>query len=201
MFAHSRRVVLASFALALTVGISGGWLLQRSNWLSPEIAQDRGNEIAHAAYRAHDLYTSGIRHHSVEIRASEHHLLASWLSKRVGMASRIPNLDSFELRLIGGRLLPIGDEAAGQIMYESRRGDRYTLFVAPAATATPSAFRYETWDKAFCVYWIDGDLGYALIGPSQPDILKAVAASIYEQLSSELFPDSVQLLKQLPRIG
>lgn len=79
-------------------------------------------------------------------------------------------------------MLPVGEQTAGQIMYESPAGDRYTLLVIPALHAEPSAFRYETWYDAFCAYWIDGDLGYAFIGPPQPAFLKIVAVSIYEQI-------------------
>src|SRR6185295_12547560 len=49
--------------------------------------------------------------------AGEQHLLP-WLSRRVGTPLRAPDLASFELKLLGGRLLPGPRGPAALFMYE-----------------------------------------------------------------------------------
>jgi anti-sigma factor RsiW len=68
-------------------------------------------------------------------------------------------------------------------MYETATGDRYTLFVARADGAPPTAFHFEEWGAIGCFYWIDRDLGYALNGPKDRERLMTIATKVYEQLS------------------
>ncbi len=78
------------------------------------------------ALSAHKLYIAEVRH-PIEVRAGEQHLVP-WLSRRVGTALRAPDLESFSLKLLGGRLLPGPIGPAALFMYESPTGERYTFY-------------------------------------------------------------------------
>src|SRR5262249_44593835 len=78
------------------------------------------------ALNAHRLYVTEVRH-PIEVQAGEDHLLP-WLSRRVGTNLRAPNLESYSLKLLGGRLLPGINGPAAMFMYETPAGERYTFY-------------------------------------------------------------------------
>ena len=66
--------------------------------------------------------------------ASEAHLLP-WLSRRVGTTLRAPDLGAFDLKLLGGRLLPGRSGPAALFMYESANGERFTIYCSQARSS------------------------------------------------------------------
>ena len=81
--------------------------------------QDAETRVAGNAIAAHRIYVSE-RLHPVEVPAEQEAHLVQWLSRRVGKPLTAPNLKPQGYRLIGGRLLPAGGEAAALFMYENR---------------------------------------------------------------------------------
>src|SRR5205809_25292 len=77
---------------------------------------------------AHRLYIAEVRH-PIEVTANENHLLP-WLSRRVGTNLRAPDLSTFGLRLLGGRLLPGMNGPAALFMYEGLTGERITFYAS-----------------------------------------------------------------------
>ena len=169
-------------AIALTIGLGGGWYLGESGWPLGAPDGDRGEIVARAGYRAHRLFAAEVRH-PVEVRADEEDHLVSWLSKRLDAPLKAPDLTAQGLKLLGGRLLPVDGKPAAQLMYESAKGDRYTLFVTRSEDARPIALHFEEWGDIGCYYWIEGKFGYALNGPKDRARLMAIATSVYDQLS------------------
>lgn len=169
-------------ALVLAVGLGGGWYLGQSGWPLGGAQDDRGEIVARAGYRAHRLFAAEIRH-PVEVRAEEEDHLVTWLSKRLEAPLKAPDLTAQGLALLGGRLLPVEGKPAAQLMYESARGDRYTLFITRSEDARPIAFHFEEWGDIGCFYWIEGNFAYALNGPKNRDQLMAIATNVYDQLS------------------
>jgi anti-sigma factor RsiW len=135
--------------------------------------------VAHAAY-APD------RRRPVEIASAEEQQLVAWLSKRLGRELRVPSLGEQGLSLMGGRLLP-GDveHPAAQLMYESARGERVTLFLrALGGAAGPTGFRVSEEGGVATFYWVDRDWGYALTGPLPRGELLRAANAVYAQLGA-----------------
>ncbi len=81
--------------------------------------------------------------HPVEVRADGTPHLEQWLSRRVGRPVRAPDLQAQGFRLMGGRLLPAGDEPAAMLMYDDdRTGTRLTLYSRAGAAGGRGVFRY-----------------------------------------------------------
>jgi anti-sigma factor RsiW len=133
------------------------------------------------ALSAHRLYITEVRH-PIEVQAGEQHLLP-WLSRRVGAALRAPDLGSYSLKLLGGRLLPGPIGPAALFMYESPGGERYT-FYCTRSPAPPSALRYRATDAVAAVQWVESDMGFVMSGPANRERLLQIAQSVYEQLES-----------------
>ncbi|ANH68780.1 anti-sigma factor [Mitsuaria sp. 7] len=182
-------------AVGLGAGVAGGWgghawwygkkeaaemaaaaAAARAAGRDPSIPEYvRDAAIAHAVYQPE-------KRHPVEVGADQADHLMQWLSKRLGQPLYAPVLRDYGWKLVGGRLLPAGDDAAAgtssggaalaraQFMYENETGERFTLYVSTGASSpdAPVAFRLmqrvEAGQTTRSLFWIDGKLAYALSG-------------------------------------
>lgn len=185
-------------ACLLALGLAGGWLAH-GQW-QPRAGTMLANgtpAFVRDAAIAHVLYQPE-RRHPVEVGADQQEHLLQWLSKRLGQPLRVPDLRAEGFALMGGRLLPAGEQqgadgnaARAQFMYESPQGQRLTLYVsiAPAGqAAAPTAFRFAEQGRGAGLtrsfYWIDGPLGYALSGPFAQEQLARLGSRVYAQLGA-----------------
>ena len=170
-------IAAAAAVAAFVIGGVAGWMARGASAAAP-------SEVDHftaEALGAHKLYIGEVRH-PIEVKADEAHLLP-WLSRRIGTTLRAPNLGAFDLKLLGGRLLPgIGGPAA-LFMYESASGERITIYCSRLNHAR-TAFRYGATDNFGAVLWIEGGYGWAIGGPNDKARLKAIAGAAYEQLEN-----------------
>jgi anti-sigma factor RsiW len=152
-----RALVRVAAAIVLAAAIGALTMWQLSLYFESEAA----SEMVHRAAVAHAVYTPEVRH-PVEPQA-EAHLLA-WLSERLAMPVRAPNLEAAGLTLIGGRLLPGEKQAAALLMYEGQTGPRLTLYWGPEFKSRhETGLRFARSDNGTSVYyWIDDECGYAI---------------------------------------
>jgi anti-sigma factor RsiW len=172
-----RAVAAAAAVTAFLAGAIAGWLAHSASAAGPS-AFDMLNAEALGAHR---LYTAEVRH-PIEVRAAEQHL-TPWLSRRVGTTLRPPDLESFSLKLLGGRLLPGPIGPAALFMYESPTGERYTLYCS-RSNAPRSALRYQPAEGTAAVQWIESDIGYVISGPADRERLINIAQATYEQMEN-----------------
>lgn len=176
-------------AASVLLAFGAGWLAHGTSapgTVSADGAATRA--FAQQAAVAHLVYTVEQRH-PVEVSAAEQDHLVQWLSKRLGKPLKAPVLGDEGFELMGGRLLPGGDGARAQFMYQGRDGQRLTLYVgglqAPTAE-TPSsaetAFRFIEEGPVPGFYWVDQGFGYALSGALPQEQLARLARLVYQQL-------------------
>jgi anti-sigma factor RsiW len=168
---------VAAALLAFIVGGGAGWMA-RATWAAEITASATLRDDALVAHR---LYTREVRH-PIEVSGNEDHLLP-WLSKRVGVTLRAPDLTRFDLRLMGGRLLPGPSAPAALFMYENAAGERVTLYCTPLK-GPATAMAYKETDDAASVLWMQDDFGWVISGPASKDRLREVAAAAYSQLET-----------------
>ena len=146
------------------------------------VAGAGGGDLVAQATAAYRVYSVEVRH-PVEVRAEEAHLIG-WLSKRVGTPLSAPDLRDYGFALMGGRLLPATDGVAAQFMYEDAAGRRVTSYMRANTSGEETAFRFSEQDGLAAFYWLDGALGYALVGPlPRPEMLE-LARAMYRQTES-----------------
>jgi anti-sigma factor RsiW len=175
------RRSLAAFAAvaavaAFVLGGAAGWMARGASAAAPSSA----GSLTADAIEAHKLYVVEVRH-PVEVPGNERAHMTAWLSKRLGYAQRIPDLQSIGLTLVGGRLLPGPTGAAALYMYEGASGERFTLYCAKA-TEPESALRFKAARQFAAFTWVDGKVGYVVSGPDNRDRLEKVTKTIYEQV-------------------
>ena len=94
------------------------------------------------ALEAYKLYVVEVRH-PVEVPGDERAHMTQWLSKRLGYALNVPDLQSIGLKLVGGRLLPgPTGEAARSTCMRARPASASRIYCAKA-TAPETALRYR----------------------------------------------------------
>jgi len=173
--------IAASWALAAALGGVAGWQLHAMR-TAPAPAGDMA-VMARRAAIAHATYSPEVRH-PVEVGADQEQHLIAWLSKRLGVKVRAPDLDAAGMSLVGGRLLPGESGPVALFMYQTPTGRRLTLYVrAEAAHNRETAFRYAREKSVSVFYWIDRDCGYAIASADlEKDELLRVAMLVYKQL-------------------
>ena len=173
--------IAASWALAAALGGVAGWQLHAMR-TAPAPAGDMA-VMARRAAIAHATYSPEVRH-PVEVGADQEQHLIAWLSKRLGVKVRAPDLDAAGMSLVGGRLLPGESGPVALFMYQTQAGRRLTLYVrAEAAHNRETAFRYAREKNVSVFYWIDRDCGYAIASADlEKDELLRVATLVYKQL-------------------
>jgi anti-sigma factor RsiW len=178
---RSRRswgtMAAAAAVVAFVIGGIAGWMARGASALAPGAIELFTTD----ALGAHKLYIGEVRH-PIEVKAEEDHLLP-WLSRRVGTTLRAPDLGAFDLKLLGGRLLPGIDGPAALFMYEGANGERFTIYCS-RLDAARTAFRYDANDSFGAVHWIEGNYAWALSGPKDRDKLKSIASAAYNQLEN-----------------
>jgi len=173
---------LAWLALGGMLGAAGGlWWGTR---------QQQGAEqmiVADSAIAAHRIYV-GERLHPVEVPGDQETHLVQWLSRRVGRPLFAPNLTTQGYRLIGGRLLPAGGQAAAMFMYENSGGTRLTLYARSSPGEGETAFRFESQDGISAFSWIDNGLSYVVSARAEREQLLPIAETIYHQFETARGP-------------
>lgn len=177
-----RRWMIAAAAavlLAFAAGGGVGWFAHEASAAAVAPVADPVAAMREEAFAAHRLYIGEVRH-PIEVRAEENHLLP-WLSKRIGTTLRAPDLSKFDLKLLGGRLLPGVSAPAALLMYESGSGERVTLYATPLK-APRSSFRYQEVDKYASINWVAENYGWVVSGPAgDKPRLKGIAMASIEQ--------------------
>ncbi len=132
---------------------------------------------------AHVVYTPEVRH-PVEVSGDEQEHMVKWLSKRLKTTLRIPDLRSHGFELVGGRLLPSTDRMAAQFMYQREDGVRITLYNRHGGWGDEqTSFQYTKQNNTAVFYWIDGPLGFALVGNLDKLELFKLSETVYQQLN------------------
>lgn len=177
-----RQVVglAAAACLLLLMGGGAGWLARDVLGGARPIEGASWVALAQEALSAHRTFAVEIAH-PVEVRAAEETHLTKWLSKRLRRKLLIPDLESFGLALVGGRLLPAGTDVAALLMYADAAGSRLTLYVR-CGEAGESAMKFLHEGQLSSFSWVDEGLGYVVSASMDRERLQKVARAINQEI-------------------
>ncbi len=174
--------IAASMAWLMIGGVVG-WNSHSTYFnLSPSIDEKEVHLVQPASF-AHAIYSTETRH-SVEVLAKEEKHLVGWLSNRLHTDIKAPDLSNNNFNLIGGRLLPSTNRMAAQFMYERSDGSRITLYIRRGAwDNNKTAFHYSNQGSISVLYWISGEMGYALVGQLEKTELLKLSEHVFQQIN------------------
>lgn len=170
-------------ALCLGLGIAGGWVA-RDRSAPSTLALTELQSLDLRARQAHLVFAPEVLH-PVEVAATEEAHLVAWLSNRLGAPLSAPDLSAVGFVLMGGRLLPAGENAAAQLMYQDSSGERVTVFLTAGAPGLLANFRFSdpSGDTEIAsISWEDERFRYAVVGALPRDNLMTIATELYRQL-------------------
>lgn len=165
----------AAAVILLALGGAGGYLAGQRMSSGGDVTQ------VDDAIAAHLIYANEKRH-VVEVAADQADHLNSWLSNRVGVKLAAPDLRAQGFELVGGRLLPAGEQMAAQYMYQDPSGVRVSLYVTRDGAKGDGGFRLIEQRGARALSWWDGGYRCAVTGTLPQTKLTQIADSAYEQL-------------------
>jgi len=168
-------------------GVGGAWWGTTQRAVPVQEASAAGDAMA-----AHRIYVSE-KLHPVEVTADQEAHLVQWLSRRVGKPLAAPDLTGQGYRLIGGRLLPAGNEPAALFMYEDERGNRLTLYARSSPDEDQTAFRFESQGGVSAFSWIDRGLSYVVSARADRAQLLTIAEAVYKQTEKVAAPNQGRL--------
>jgi anti-sigma factor RsiW len=182
---HRRTLKAAAAAFFwLALGSAVGWFANEA--VGPDLhlpgPSAHLNAITQDAVSAHRTFAVEVAH-PVEVPADQRTHLARWIAKRLGRELLIPDLSGAGLRLLGGRVLPAGQSAAAQLMYEDEHGMRVTLYVRVGENGETS-FRFSRHDDVLTFYWIDDGCAYLVSAATDRGRLLKVAETVFNQLET-----------------
>ena len=174
----------ASAAAAVALFVSGA----TAGWFANDIAPTPlpvapTASVAQGAQAAYRTFVVEVAH-PVEVGVQQETHLLQWLSKRLGRKLAAPDLSPFGYKLMGGRLLPGGNGAAAQLMYDDASGRRLTIYVR-AAEGTETAFRFQKEGEAATFAWIDQGFGFAVTATASREELLPIAEAVYRGFESK----------------
>ncbi len=172
------KLAIAASVAMLLLGSAGGWFFahQQGNAMMAALLPDR-------ALNAHEVYAADFKH-PVEVAGSDVGHLQTWLSRRIGIEFKIPDLTEKGYSLVGGRLLAEGDKPAGLLMYENGEKQRITIYVAANAAKDESSMRIQYRGKLMSCYWVEPDLVYAVVGERPEDEMIALTQAAHDGFDS-----------------
>lgn len=180
-----RRVGSIAACVALLLGGVGlGW--EAREFVPQRLVSNQqliNSATAMDAISAHRVFVVETVH-PVEVAAAQQAHLIQWLSRRVGHPLAVPDLAAQGYVLMGGRLLPAGNEAAAQFMYESTGGHRLTVYVR-ASSGSDTQFRFVESRGVSAFSWIDQGLGFAIVGTIDRPQLLDIADTVYQQVDPQ----------------
>ncbi|MBB5764461.1 MAG: anti-sigma factor [Methylobacteriaceae bacterium] len=169
----------AAAALLLALGGAVGWVGRGA--VPGSAPAEPMTQAAVSAFRTYVVEAA----HPVEVRADGSTDLVRWLSARLRRPVVVPDLRAQGFRLMGGRLLPAGDEPAAMLMYDDDRGTRLTLYSRAGPTGGRGVFRYARADDVAAFSWIDAGMSYVVTARTDEARLLQVAEAVDAQASGK----------------
>ncbi len=172
---------LAASLLLMTISAMAGWTAKSLSHTS----RPNGVNFVNSAISAYQVF-SVEKQHPVEISADKQNHLVAWLSQRIGHPLQLPDLQKFNYKLLGGRLLSMQKgRPAAQFMFENKQGKRLTLLVSKNPSYHDLGFNMKKGDKINAFYWMDSNVAYSITGEINIDKLRQLSKVVYQQLKQK----------------
>ena len=174
--AGAASTVVAVMLFGLMPNLMSGLGMLTGRPVETRLVTDFGPALAARAIEAHVTY-AGEQAEGDIIPAA----LAESLSTRLGLSVPVPDLTSFGLRLLGGRLAPADIGPAAFISYVGAQGERIGFM----ATRAPGdeGLRFAQGRGASVAIWTSAGMGFAVSGGNDKVRLLTIAESIRTRIS------------------
>ena len=164
------RAIAASLLIGGALGAGGMWF-GKPNEPAVQVASARSWLAEVAEY--HQIYARQTRH-LVEVPASEQAHIEKWLSKEIGVAFKVPDLEAAGWTFQGGRLLVAAGKPVAQLLYTDADGAVIALCALQNGSGTPADTGLRTFGNVHMATWKSETGSFAIVG-NAPETLEDLA--------------------------
>ncbi|HEY4252178.1 MAG TPA: hypothetical protein VGM87_13280 [Roseomonas sp.] len=157
---RQRRFAMAA-ALLLVAGLGGG-----AGWMLRDAAFTAANPPMADAVHAYRVFATA-RGNAVEIRAAGAESMQAWLAANLDHGgTRVPDLTTYGVRLLGGRLLATEDGPAAMVLFESEDGRRVAFYMRPGRPFAAETMEERRDGGLVARYWYRNGYRFAVVAPA-----------------------------------
>lgn len=172
--------IAASLLLMVASG-SGGWFAHGVF----NSTQQSTPSFVKLAISAYEVFSVEVLH-PVEVGVDKKDHLLAWLSKRIDHPIKVPELEKYGFKLLGGRLLSMQESRpAAQFMFENNKGKRVTLLVSKSAIYKDRDLIFQKEKTVNSFYWMDSEVAYSVSGKIDREKLRKLSKDIYQQINKQ----------------
>lgn len=177
-------LVLAGASLLLLVGGLAGWFARDFTGGPRPTAGRAWAGLARDAVSAHRTFVGDVAR-PVEVKADQEAYLAQWLTTRLKRPVVVPDLtDAFGFDLLGGRLLPAGQDIAAFLMYADRSGARLTLYLRQGEVGD-NTLNFMREGEVSTFAWVANGTGYVVAASMERERLQKIARAVQQEYELE----------------
>lgn len=181
-----RLLPIAASFLLFSIGVIVGWQMVSTT------EHHQSTQLMSDSAEAHSLFALDVTN-PVEVAIDQGAVLQSqkrlgrWLTKRIGVEIKLPNVAYSGYQLIGGRVLP-GNPVSphAMLVYEKPNGDRMSVYITRPEEPQHVNTHFVQQGNLGVFYWLDEVLSCAVVlevGPAfDRNTMMDIANDIYEQI-------------------
>lgn len=118
----------------------------------------------------------------VDVVSTDRHTVKPWFQGKLPFTFNLPELANSPYKLLGGKLIYMGDQPAAQLLFELRKHE-LSVFISQETRGSWSTAELDSREKGFSVEsWSQEGLRYVIVSDTNPtdvrvlgDLLKAAA--------------------------
>ncbi|MDW6021212.1 anti-sigma factor [Mesorhizobium sp. BAC0120] len=178
---RSWTISLRNAAAAAVVFVAGGiagYFIASSGSFNEEDLADR---LAENAIGAYVTFTASLPH-AVDVGADDRAYLEGWLSKRTGLKIIAPDLAASGFELLGGRILPSGENIAALLVYKDKSGNQLSIYMVGEGGEKAKGTYTPEEGGPTAIYWMNKGFGCAIVGSLPRGQLAEVARNAWRQM-------------------
>lgn len=178
---RSRMVLLRNVAAAAAIFAAGGvagYFVADDGFFGGDRSVDQLTENAIGAY----VTFAASLPHPVDVSGQDRAYLEGWLSKRTGLKVIAPDLSASGFELLGGRILPSGDNVAALLVYRDKAGNQLSIYVVPEGEEKVKGTYTAEQGGPTAIYWLSKGFGCAIVGSLPQGQLTEVARDAWRQM-------------------
>jgi len=170
MRARRQRRLGAAAALLLVAGLGGGL-----GWTARERMFAAANPPMADAVSAYRVFaTAGSQ--AVEVRATGADAMQTWLAQHLDRGgARVPDLTTYGVRLLGGRLLATEDGPAAMVLFEDEDGRRIAFYMRPGSPFATETIEERRDGGLLARYWSRHGYRFAVVAPADDERAAEIA--------------------------
>ncbi len=168
---------LAALVVGLGTGFYGG---QHVLGPGPTVVAEASTDDNHWLHEMAEYYVvhASDRMRFAELGADSKDYLEQWFGQRLKRSLVIPDLSQSGATFVGGRLMAVGENPAGLLIYRTAEGKNVGLCITFAWKKGDQARKPVQAEGMNVVYWLRSGYAYTLLGDADPAILDALAERI-----------------------